>query len=230
MITQSIKSEIKNLSHQTENEICGFLLSNGSLYPCQNKSLNPLYHFSIDPKDYLRANFRGIELVYHSHQRSNEFSEFDKINLYNQKLRGLLYCKEKDNFKMFLPESYNNKYVGRAFEIGVSDCLSIVSDYYKEELNIKLPEIIRGADWYKKNPNIIKENTPTNLKKIENTNIQKNDILAFDMLNNGAPCHFGIYLGNDIMLHHPRFRLSTIEILNETLKKKLAYGLRLRWN
>ena len=228
MITKEIKQKIKDFSLKTDKEICGFLVRD-QIFPCKNQSENPSHHFSISPLDYLRASYLGkIEIIYHSHTKNPEFSEFDKINLYNQKLRGLMYCKEKDCFRVFLPESYNNKYVGRSFEIGVSDCLSLVAGYYKEELGIILPEIKRKKGWYKENKNIVKENTPSNFKKISFEAAQKNDLLVFDMLNNDLPCHFGIYLGNDIILHQPREKLSTIEILTDAMKKRLSYAL--TWN
>src|SRR5690349_14684275 len=130
MLTKELKNKIKEHAIQeSPNECVGFIV-NGDTFPCKNQANNPIQHFSISPLDYLRANYFGnIEMIYHSHNRNPEFSEFDKINLYNQNLRGVVYCREKDCFNIFLPESYNNKYIGRDFEIGVSDCLSLVSDY-----------------------------------------------------------------------------------------------------
>lgn len=228
MLTKEIKEKIKTLSLQTNNEVCGLLTINGSIIPCRNISSNPKQHFVISPLDYLKAAQKGqISYVYHSHNANPEFSEFDKLNLYNQKLRGIMYCKEKDSFRVFLPESYNNKYVGKSFEIGVSDCFSLVTDYYKNELNIKLPKIERGEGWYLKNPSLIKNNVPATFRKISLSEAKKDNILIFDMLKNENPCHLGIYLSNDMLLHHPRHRLSTIELLNESLKNKIIYALEL---
>lgn len=227
MITYETKQQIKQLAQETQSEIAGFVLENGNLYPCQNISTNPRKHFSINPIDYLKATYKSkIKIVYHSHNKSEEFSEYDKVNLYNHKLRGVVYCKEKDVFNYFIPESYKNQYVGRAFEIGVCDCFSIVKEYYKNELNIEFPEFQRKDGWYQKSPNIIIENIPSRLKRIDKDKIEKNDILLFDMLQNNKPCHMGIYMGNDLVLHHPRFRLSNIEVMMR-LKEKIAFGLRL---
>ena len=103
-----------------------------------------------------------------------------------------------------------------------------MADYYKKELVIILPEIKRKDGWYKQNKNIVKENTPTNFKQIPFEKAQKNDLLVFDMLNNDLPCHFGIYLENDMILHQPREKLSTIEILTDAMKKRISYAL--TWN
>lgn len=229
MITKELKNKIKEHAIQDfPNECVGFVV-NGDIFPCKNQSENPIKHFSISPLDYLQASYFGnIEMVYHSHNKNPEFSEFDKVNLYNQKLRGIVYCREKDCFNIFLPESYNNKYVGRNFEIGISDCLSLVSDYYKDELNIILPQIERKEGWYKNNPNIVIENTPKNFKQIEFKDAQKNDLLVFDMLKNNLPCHFGIYLGNDVILHQPRNQQSIIELITNQMKKRISYAL--TWN
>lgn len=228
MLTQEIKKQIKEISLKTNNEACGFLLNN-KIYPCKNQSPEPEKHFKISSFDYLTASYLGkIHAIYHSHTKNPDFSEFDKINLFNLKMRGILYCKETDSFKIFLPESYNNKYVGRKFEIGVSDCLSLISDYYKNELNIELPKISRTEEWYKKTPNIINESIPQNLKKITFKESKKNDILIFDTLKKGEPCHLGIYLDNDIILHQSRNKLSTIELLTDAMKDKISYALTLK--
>jgi len=48
------------------------------------------------------------------------------------------------------------------------------------------------------------------------------------MFDNGMPCHFGIYLDDNMILHHPRHKLSTIELLTPKKKEKITYLL--RWN
>ena len=104
--------------------------------------------------------------------------------------------------------------------------MELVSDYYKEKKFLILPKINRSEGWYKTNPSVIEQNIPLNFKKISLKNAEKDDIIVFDMLNNNIPCHLGIYLGNDVILHHPRKRLSTIELLNDEWKNKICYLLR----
>ena len=219
------KKIIKNLAFQSNDEICGLIIKN-NVYPCKNASKNPNHHFLISPLDYLKNSNKGkIDFVYHSHLENADFSEFDKSNLFNLKLKGLMYCKNKDSFHYFFPQSYNNQYVGRFFEIGVSDCLTLITNYYKNELNIILPKITRNKDWYKQNQNLVNEKIPPFLTKIDFNKARKNDIIVFDMLGNGMPCHFGIYLENDLLLHHPRNKLSTIDLMTEKQKRKIAFAL-----
>ena len=45
-------------------------------------------------------------------------------------------------------------------------------------------------------------------------NLSKNDIIVLG--SNGKPMHLGIYLGNGLMLHHPRNKFATTEQINET--------------
>lgn len=228
MLIANIKNQIKNLAHQTNDEICG-IISNNNLFPCKNISSNPSRHFILSPFDYLKASYKGkIDCIYHSHPQNPEFSELDKINLYNQKLKGIMYCKNEDSFRYFLPESYNNKYVGREFKIGINDCLTLVSDYYKNELNIILPKIKREDGWYKTNPNMFNESLSPDFEKIPLEKAEKGNVIVFDMLKNGMPHHFGVYLGNDILLHHPRNKLSTIELITDEKKKRIPYVL--KWN
>jgi len=226
LITIEIKDKIRKLAHQTSDEICGFVVKN-NLIPCENISSNPTKHFQISPVDYMvTCQIGNPDYLYHSHHNNEEFSDLDKITLYNHKIRGLLYCKKNNKFKIFLPESYQNKYIDRSFKIGQNDCLSLVTEYYKNELGVELPAFDRTENWYTENPNRINENIPVRLIKVAEA--QKNDIIVFDLLNNKMPSHIAIYLGNDMILHQPRGRQSTIELLNNALKNKIAYIL--RWN
>ena len=82
-----IESEIrKHADNDLENESCGFVVFSTEdkvniVFPCQNQSRHKDKHFSINPRDYIRASKLGeIIAVYHSHpdQVVGKFSEFDK--------------------------------------------------------------------------------------------------------------------------------------------------------
>lgn len=111
MDLQKTKNKIKQLSLMTNDEISGFVIKKENdfiVIPCKNVSSKPKIHFLIDPIAYLYISLLGnIEFLFHSHLEGSEFSDFDKLNLYNNKLRGLLYCKKEDVFNIFSPESYN---------------------------------------------------------------------------------------------------------------------------
>lgn len=226
MISYNTKHEIKELAQQSQNEICG-LIVNGNVFACKNISFKPTQHFEIAPEDYLQASLKGqINAVYHSHVTDNDtFSDYDKLNLYNHSLRGVLYNTKKNVFRYFLPEQYHNKYIGRQFKLGTNDCFGLVKNYYLNELNIQINNFPRNEDWYKLNPEIINQNFKSQgFDKVES--MQKNDIIVFDLLQNGNPCHFGISLGNDTFLQHARNKLSTIDLLTSVWKKKIGYILR----
>ena len=131
------------------------------------------------------------------------------------------------------------KYIDREFLIGKSDCLTLISDYYKEELGITLSEYPRDEKWDKNYNEFIQ----LKLKKIsgnkfedflENENLikiekisfaKKHDIIVFKYLDN-YPSHFGIYLDHGYILHQPRNKKSTIEKLTNAEKRRIYCFLR----
>ena len=139
-----IKSEIKKHSlSDIENECCGLVVFSSKdkvniVFPCENKAKQRDSRFSICPKDYLKASSLGkIIAMYHSHpkQALDGFSELDKIQSSGHRLPSILYNIERDKFLLFEPEEYQDPYVGRAFRIGTQDCFTLLTDYYKNELN-----------------------------------------------------------------------------------------------
>ena len=149
------------------------------------------------------------------------------------------YIVKKDKFEEFFPNDLCCKYIDREFLIGKSDCLTLISDYYKEELGITLSEYPRDEKWDKNYNEFIQlklkkisgnkfedflENE--NLIKIENISFaKKHDIIVFKYLDN-YPSHFGIYLDHGYILHQPRNKKSTIEKLTNAEKRRIYCFLR----
>ncbi len=109
-----IKSEIKKHSlSDIENECCGLVVFSSKdkvniVFPCKNKAEQRDRHFSICPKDYLKATSLGkIIAMYHSHpkQALDGFSELDKIQSSGHGLPSILYNVEGDNSFYSYPKS-----------------------------------------------------------------------------------------------------------------------------
>ena len=85
-------------------------------------------------------------------------------------------------------------------------------DYLKTQ-NINIPKRLAFEDfWFEKDldyftPSVIKE---WGLEEVDVQDIQKNDMLTFNV-NSVVANHCGVYLGNDVMYHHSRNRLSCRE-------------------
>ena len=58
------------------------------------------------------------------------------------------------------------------------------------------------------------------------TDLVKNDIVVLGSRN--KPMHLGVYLGNELILHHPRNKYVTTEQINERFFKRLLYVYRIK--
>ncbi len=225
-------------------EICGLLvyhLNEIKAFKCRNSSENPKENFTIHPKDYLKISLSGDEIVgiFHSHiLNNNEFSLPDKINSSGLNLKSLLYCIETDSFLEFTPEGYRSPYIGREFIWGEQDCLSLVIDYYNNELKLNISGIFdnrdaniftiakNGWDFTSNKDRYNKYGFIKVDENIYNLIFKKNDLILIKSENN-IPNHAAIYLGGNKILHQPRNHFSLIENLEENVKFKIHEVLRL---
>ena len=255
-----IESEIrKHANSDLENECCGFVVFSEKekvnvIFPCQNQSRHKGEHFSICPKDYIRASRLGeIIAVYHSHpnQAVGEFSEFDKIQSEVHELPSILYNIKEDKFFEYEPDGYKSSYVGRMFQIGNQDCFALLRDYYKNELGINFDNFKRDELWTNDLTNFSKEKVQEiklspRSTFVENLNIllkkenlveviqgqpnveemMNHDIILFKYYDLDKPSHCGVYIDGNKVLHHPVRNYSRIQNYSELLRRQTYSILR----
>jgi proteasome lid subunit RPN8/RPN11 len=236
-ILEKIKEYCLENQHQ---ESCGFIYNQenkNKIFKCKNISHDPKKFFLINPEDYEKCSYKGkIECCFHSHIRKGSFSNEDIINSFENNMSNLLYDIKENKFYYF--DINNNKfikkYLGLEFEYGIKDCWSLVLDFYKNELSIdiqdpapdrpiknKIPEnpinILDYLDWFKS----------INFEVIKSFNdIKIFDILVFDGQGEGIPTHFGIFLPNNMILHHIYLKKSIIESMRKSHFKFLKFIFR----
>jgi len=241
MINDEIKNKIKEHAVKDyPNECCGLLYFKNNLlhtFPAQNIAHDKVNEFSINPKDYLKASQkRKIIGIYHSHcVQDNSFSELDKQVSHRLNLKNIVYIYKQNKFEEYCPENYFSKYTDKKFLINKSDCLTIIEDYYKEEFGLEIFHYDRNENWDKNYKEFIDNKlsyfttsknfdeflTKENFIKIQTIQeAKKHDLIIFKYLDN-YPSHFGIYLGNDYILHQPRNRSSLIEKISNPEKRRI---------
>lgn len=230
MLNLQLKKEIKEYSLSKKGEeICGLIIikdNNYIFYKCKNISYNKQNHSVINPLDYIGAEKTGkIVGAVHS-QPSDKISLMDEMTAIEHNIFSIVYCFESDKFYIINPEL--SFYLTKDFDIDKANCFTLVRDFYLNRLNIKLNHYNINEDWFEKNPNLIYEIFTEQRDKWEQISlnlIQENDIIIFgrdfETLN-----HMGIYLGNNLMLHHPRNNKSIIEDLDDRYKKKIHLMIR----
>ncbi|OTP97215.1 phage tail protein [Gilliamella apicola] len=200
-----MKTKILNHAKKCgENECCGFVIDNKTYMPCKNISPTPTETFEISPDDWIAAEEQGeITAIVHSHPNGLPIlSEADQIYQQQTAVDWWLVCDNQiHKFRHIKP------LLGREFEHGKTDCLSIVRDAYMLA-GINLPDYEREDDWWHNGLNLYLDLLPKNgFERVDAENLQEGDVILV-CLGSETPNHAAVYIGNQYILHHCPDRLS----------------------
>ena len=224
----------KALEHAKEEdpkESVGLLLNikgKKVYYPCRNLSTYSHQCFILDPEDYVKADSLGqIISVIHSHPTTPAAaSEADRISCEASGLPWHIVNPKSEQWGYYEPEGYKPALKGRPWCWGVTDCWSLVRDWYLEE---KGTELIEGSrpitpDEFIENP-VSEEDGDGNTFLLSagfrllkpNEKLENGDVLLMSIMAPGLN-HAAIFLNGEV-LHHLADRLSCQEPYSEWLLK-----------
>jgi len=190
--------------------------------PCRNLAITAHQCFILDPEDYVKAsNLGDIVACIHSHPKTlPNPSEADKVSCEKSGLVWHIVNPESEDWAYLEPTGYKPPLLGRHWVWGVTDCWSLVRDWYKEEKNIELRDWERPLtpEMFLKDPMFERCAWRTGFRKLRpEENLEKGDLLFMSIFGEGLN-HVGIFLDGDV-LHHLTDRLSCIEPYSEWLLK-----------
>ena len=200
-------------------------------FPCRNLSMTAHQCFIIDPEDYVRAdNIGEIKAIVHSHPVTPPFpSEADKLGCEQSKLPWHIVNPKTEQWGYYEPCGYKPPLKGRPWVWGVTDCWSLVRDFYKEEKGIELLDYERPVTPQEFNdvPLFERYAERTGFKELDpNETLKNSDILLMSIMYNTLN-HVAIFLDGDV-LHHLTDRLSCKEPYSAWLQK--CTGKRYRYD
>lgn len=198
-----MKTQILNHADSCgEAECCGFVINNEIYTPCKNISSDPKNYFEISPDDWITAEQQGvITAIVHSHPNGLPIlSEADQFYQQQTEIDWWLVCNN---------EIYKFRYIkpliGREFDHGQTDCLTLVRDAYMLA-GINLPDYERQDNWWRNGLNMYLDLLPQNgFERVDEP--QAGDIILV-CLGSSVPNHAAIYVDNQYILHHCPKRLS----------------------
>ncbi|QIM65276.1 C40 family peptidase [Frederiksenia canicola] len=210
-IPNNLKQTILSYCKTAEpNEACGFVVlgyqtGEPQFLPCENVALDSENYFEILPEDFIRAEQQGeVVAVVHSHPNGEmHLSIADRQMQDNVQLDFWLVCNsDLQNFPVIRP------LVGREFVHGQTDCYTIFRDFYYLA-GADLPDFERTDEWWVKGGDLYLQNiTRHGFKRLDPAeNLQIGDVILMQV-GADVPNHAGIYLGNQMVLHHSPKRLS----------------------
>jgi len=191
-------------------------------FPCKNLSTSASETFVLDPKDYIRANETGeILAVIHSHPMTSPTpSQADKISCEHSGLPWYIVNPKTEEWGYLKPSGYKAPLLGRQWVWGVTDCYSLVRDWYKQERNIELRDYERSMnpEEFSEDPLFESYAWRTGFRELRyGEQLKKGDLLLMSIMSPNLN-HVGIFLG-DMVLHHLTGRLSCREPYSEWLLK-----------
>jgi proteasome lid subunit RPN8/RPN11 len=226
-MNEQIKNAIaEHALAECPRECCGLVvLQDGSevYVPCRNTATKPTDNFSMAPEDYARAEDMGsIVTVVHSHPggsarpsgadlKTCEQSGVDKWVIVSLGVQGDGSIALDDWFE-FGPSGYIAPLIGRRFVHGVHDCYDLIRSHYQLERGVTLPDFERPDKWWEDGKSNLYLD---NFEKAgfadmgQDAELEVGDVLLMQIRSkNGVPNHAGVYLGDNVLLHHMYGQLS----------------------
>ena len=218
---------------QDPKESCGLLIDvkgKERYYPCKNLSSYSQQCFIIDPEDYAKAEDNGKVLaVIHSHPVTPPVaSQADMISCEKSGVVWHIVNPKTEQWGFYKPSGYKPPLIGRHWVWGITDCWSLVRDWYKEKLGISLRDWDRPTtpEQFIENPMFEKCAWRTGFRQLRpEEKLENGDLLFMSIMATGLN-HVAIFLDGDV-LHHLADRISCKEPYNQWLLK--CTGMRLRY-
>ena len=97
--------------------------------------------------------------------------------------------------------------MGRGFRHGVTDCYSLIRDYYRLERDVVLPEFPRDWEWWCNEQDLYRDGFgKAGFERLVDVDLRPGDVFLAQ-IRSGVPNHGGVYLGDGLALHHLAARL-----------------------
>lgn len=215
-------------------EACGIIVEKDSAaiaIKCDNMSINPEESFllSIPQVKKFAQNFKIVG-YYHSHPKDNPVGDIDIMVSEKTKLNCIMFNCVTNQFSEYIPKGIFISYLNRPFLYGIFDCLTLIIDYYQNQLNLKVNDIDHP---HRINPYLGKDVKAPILKEHfinngfqEAGTLKKHDVILTKTYQMKTPTHCLVYLGENKILHHPAGQFSLKEEYNNSLKQRAVHILR----
>ena len=110
------------------------------------------------------------------------------------------------------------KYLSISHEYGKFDCIELIKQFYLNELNLTftIPSYPKSREWMKHfSTKSVDQWASSCAVKVELTDAQNYDVIAFKSTKSDLVTHFGLFLAPTQMLHIEEGGVSRVETLSD---------------
>lgn len=184
-----------------------WLITKAGCRKVQNIAKDPEATFCISSKDSAMAAAGGLLAVVHSHP---DFPACPSAaDMRGQISTGVPWgIVRTDGVTADAPVWFGDlsnspPLLGRGYRHGVTDCYSLIRDYYWQELSQILPEFPRDWQWWTSGEDLYRTGfAPANFRVIPQTEAAPGDVWLAQ-IKSPVPNHGGVLLESGLILHHP---------------------------
>lgn len=198
--------QIRDASKAAYPQEAVFLITPGECRPVKNIADDPTKTFRVDKRTMAAAVKRGLLAVVHSHP---DFPDCpSEADMRGQLTTGVPWGIVATDGESATPIRWwghdeRAPLIGRGFVHGITDCYSLIRDYYAMELGIELPEFPRSWEWWRNGQDLYREGfAQAGFRRIEQQEARPGD-MWLAQLRSDVPSHGGIVLEHGLCLHHP---------------------------
>lgn len=215
---------------EAPREACGVVvIINGRerYRPCRNLAVDPGAEFVMDPADRAAAEDAGeVVAVVHSHPgATSEPSEADLQGCAADCVPWHIVGLPVLDWRQITPPGWRVPLVGREFEYGLTDCYTLIRDWYRQERGVLLPDFPRRDGDFAAGRSLYENGFELAGFAACLTPPEPGDILLM-RLAAPVPDHGAVYLGGDTILHHLQDRLSSRDAWDGFLRSRTVKVLR----